>query len=50
MYRLRIIYILSILLAFMKVKAQENESFEQFNARRQERFDMFKEQKRQEFE
>ena len=45
-----IVYILFILLAFMKVQAQENESFEQFNARRQERFDKFKEQKRKEFE
>lgn len=39
-----------ILLAFMKVEAQENESFEKFNARRQERFNKFKEQKRKEFE
>ena len=45
-----IVYILFILLPFMKVQAQENESFEQFNARRQERFDKFREQKRKEFE
>ena len=46
----RIICTFFILLVFMDVEAQENESFEQFNARRQERFDKFKEQKRKEFE
>lgn len=47
---MRIIYILFILLSFVKVNAQEKESFDQFNALRQERFDNFREQKRREFE
>ena len=50
MCQTRITSIIIILLVFIKVEAQENESFKQFNARRQERFDKFKEQKRQEFE
>lgn len=45
----RILYFIFILLAFIDLKAQENESFDQFNARRQQRFDQFKEQKNKDF-
>lgn len=50
MHQLRTIYIIFILLAFMKVNAQESGSFEQYNTRRQERFNKFREQKIKDFE
>lgn len=44
------LYIGLALMGCTALTAQENETFEEFNARRQKNFDQFKEQKRQEFE